>query len=213
MNRFLLLAALFACITSSSPVQAQVTIGLRAGYAFSGGKVSRNQLAISDFVTGQIPFTLEAGYKFFGRKLAVGAYLEAGPMLLTESFKNQGDSGSTVGHFAAGVQALWNFMPESAVQPWAGLGFGWDYLEVNEDFGSAYPYHFYKYNGLEFVKIQTGFDCRLTGKISAGPVIAIGIGQYLSGTDEVMAGPATKLSYDPAVHEWVSFALRGSCTF
>ena len=211
MNRFILAITVLACLILVSSIQAQVTVGLRGGYAFTGGKLSKTQAALSDFVSGQIPITIEAGYRVLGR-LIVGGYAEIGPTLLNSSFKNQGDSGSDVGRLTAGVQALWNFMPQAVLQPWAGLGAGWDMMDITEDRGSAFPFRTYKYRGLEFARIQTGINYRVTGKLSIGPAIAIGIGRYSSGTVEELHNE-TKLSIDPAVHEWVSFALRVSFVF
>jgi hypothetical protein len=213
MNRFLLPAAVLICSTLVLPIQAQVTIGLQAGYAFTGGDIYKAQ-ALSSYVNGQIPFSIDAGYRFF-RRLTIGGYAEVGPTLLEESSGAVHSVYDDIGRAALGVQIVWNFIPNATLQPWAGIGVGWEGMDLSHimDLDTMPVIRTYKYRGIEFTRLLTGIDYRVARWLSIGPAVTIGFGRYKKCIVREL-GSDTKVTLDePAIHEWVSLSFRGSIVF
>jgi hypothetical protein len=205
MRKLLMLAALLVPMAS----QAQVSLGLRAGYAPAMGDAAKDS-KMSDNTKSQIPLQLDALYKVT-KDIGVGAYFSYG-------FAQVGDPGcdetgvdcsGNVMRF--GVQAHYTFNQLKApLVPWAGLGFGYEMANIE----ATYPGG--KVNidasGFEFLNLQVGGDYAVTEKFAVGPYLQFSIAQYSKLKVEDSGDPTENFDgdiTDKAVHEWFGFGIRG----
>src|ERR1700694_4191705 len=101
-------------------------LGLRAGWAFPIGDLS-STATLGDQIAGQIPVWLEAGWRF-NKNLLIGVYGQRGFGLSNNC--PIGTSCSTSG-WRLGVEGIFNLLPDAAVQPWVGLGVGYEGLSTS----------------------------------------------------------------------------------
>jgi hypothetical protein len=73
---------------------------------------------------------------------------------------------------SAGVQANYHF--DFSVQPWIGLGTGWRGYWLGEQNGRT------SYQGLDLVRLQTGFDIPVSRSVTLAPVLSAGLTTFLS---------------------------------
>jgi hypothetical protein len=82
---------------------------------------------------------------------------------------------------SAGLQANYHF--DLAIQPWVGLGTGWRGYWLGENSGRA------SYQGLDLVRLQTGFDVPISRSLTLSPVLSAALTTFIS-KPEVLPGSA-----------------------
>lgn len=110
--------------------------------------------------------------------------------------------------FRLGVQALARFWVDRPIQPWAGLGAGFEYVEYLLDDGDVEP-HRVAYWGPEIVNVQAGVDFRLTRHLKVGPYASLGVGQYNAVDVSGYGGPGIPVAIvGKTRHEWAHLGVR-----
>jgi hypothetical protein len=185
-----------AARTSSEDDGSGFGLGIRAAWAFPTGDISGDQGRLSNSIDGQLPLWIEAGYHVNGNIYA-GAYFQ-----YAFSFDNclTGTTCSSHG-MKFGIEGLYNFLPSSFIQPWAGLGFGYEILSRSRSGDDT------TLKGLELLNLQVGVDLALSKQLTVGPFASYQLfGKYSSFT---ASGISNDLS-NTSGHSWLQTGIKAS---
>ncbi|MET0792679.1 MAG: hypothetical protein ABW061_14255 [Polyangiaceae bacterium] len=172
-------------------------LGLRLGYAVPFGE-SFKGTTLSDGISGQIPIWVDAGYMVTPNVL-LGVYVQYGFLQL----KNCPDSCS--GHdLRFGIQGQYHLSPEASLDPWFGLGVGYEIAGTSQSTQGFSVDSSVK--GLEFLNLQAGADFKVADAFSVGPFLSLSLGQYSSAKFNDQDVPVG----DKAIHEWFTFGAKGT---
>jgi len=200
MRKILMLGAVLAAVVVPTASQAQFTLGARVGYGLALGDVG-GTLAMSDWVKSQIPVQLDALYRV-NPNIAVGAYFSygfaqtGGPIADACDLAGADCSASIM---RLGLEGTYSLAAMGPVAPWLGVGFGYEWNKLDDGTDSI------TFKGFEFVNLQVGGDFKVSPQISVGPYVMFSLGQYDSAD---VAGTSADIT-DKAMHEWLSFGVRG----
>jgi hypothetical protein len=193
MRKLLMLAALLVPMIS----QAQVSLGLRVGYAPAMGDFAKDA-PMSDGVKSQIPVQLDALYKVT-KDIAVGGYFAYGFGQLNSDFCPSGTDCSA-SDMRFGVQGTYTFNQlKSPLVPWAGLGFGYEIAKasIGDTDTSA--------SGFEFLNLQVGGDYSVNEQFAIGPYVMLSVSQFSKQDD----GTTSADIEEKGLHQWLGFGIRG----
>jgi len=197
MRKLLMLGAVLAAVVVPTASQAQFTLGARLGYGIPMGDVAKDA-KLSDWAKGQIPIQLDAMYKLTP-DISVGAYFSYAFGLLNSDISDFCDATNTDCSFSvwrAGIQGAYSFARVSPTfVPWLGVGIGWE--NATADFGGGS----FDTNGFEFLNLQGGADYSVSKQLAVGPYVQFSLGQFSKSDGEDIP--------DKAMHEWLSFGIRG----
>jgi outer membrane protein W len=198
----------------SALADTKIKLGLRLGYAIPSGKVFGDNNTVggqpltstklSDLVSGGVPIQLDAGYMVTDNIL-VGLYGQYAFV----SEKNCDTGADCSAHdIRLGVQAQYHIMPDQFVDPWLGIGVGYEWLSDSESAGGVSQDTTLK--GLEFLNLQGGADFQAASAFTVGPFLSLSLGQYASLST---SGPLANLSGsldNKALHEWITIGAKGT---
>jgi opacity protein-like surface antigen len=220
---------LLAVLLVPTLAMAQVSLGLRAGYAIPAGEAYEQSgfgtFAQKDLVKGAIPLQLDASWRFTPA-LSAGLYVTYGfgqaGSKLKEMCSTPGASCTNPTTLSYGVQAAYGFQTGGSIEPWIGLGAGIQQASFKVK-GFIY--------GLSSVappvplmsdlsgtlrgwegRLEGGADFRVGSALRVGPVLTVGFGQYrvedvsISALGTVAAGGVDS----PKTHELITIGLRGT---
>ena len=211
MHRFasvMLAVGLFAGAASAAAAPAEerpFRLGASVGVAAPFGKLQGDDpTLLSDFVRHQIPIALEAGY-MVTPQLLLGVSAQYG-FVSTQSIP------SGLGHphgrdFNLGVQLQYHPSAPGRFDPWLGLGMGYESLTLSAD--DEHDDLTLRLSGIELAKLQAGLNVRIGNVVSIGPFASYSIGTYLF-QHLAGSGIARNENLDPALHEWLTFGLKGT---
>ncbi len=185
-------------------------MGLRVGYSIPFGDAYSSPL--SDLVTGTIPLWFDLGYRITPSIYVGGEFSYASAIIpLTSSTCPTDPAVQCTGHqFRFGVDGIYHFRPEATLDPWAGLGVGYEILNITAtdtdmgvDVASA------SLHGLVFAHLQGGLDLRANRFIDFGPFLDVSLGQYAS--TDVFDAQGNVVGQTPtALHGWFTLGLRAT---
>jgi len=196
----------------------KIFIAARLGYAIpmgSSGKTSTGKdSAMSDYITGMIPIGLDLGY-MVTPNVMLGLYGQYGFVSLKDSAcTGMSCSGSDL---KFGVQGQYHISPTENINPWVGVGVGYEIYSQKGTSGGAEISESLK--GMEYLNLQGGADFKLNSAVGIGPFINFSVGQYSSMSAKIsgMAPliPDQDISQDVpsdrrTIHEWFTFGVRGA---
>jgi hypothetical protein len=222
----------FAAASLAVPVLAQVSVGLRAAYAFPlgdalGGQAIGQSFKESDLYRGVIPVQVEASWRITPR-LSAGLYGSYGYGFKGKSLKDfcdlPGASCPAPVDWRYGAQAAWSFGPQGPVEPWVGLGGGMRIAHFKvKNFTTQVPNPAPPPALVPFtgdldgslrgweLNVQGGADWRLLPQLVAGPYLQAAVGQYRVqdvsyGSLGTVAGGGVD---SPQTHGFITVGLRG----
>jgi hypothetical protein len=176
-----------------------LTIGLRGGYSvpFGHGK----NTPMTDVVERSIPIGLDVGW-FFDRHLYAGASFVYGfasnSVAETSTCPyGQPDVSCSASQLHLGLGARWHFLPARAFDPWIGLGFGYDILNLKASDSTGNVVLSASLHGFDFFDVEAGVDYKPRRWFGIGPFVGVSAGHYASDTS-----PGT------TTHGWVTVGLR-----
>lgn len=196
MRKLAILTVVLAALAVPSLSHAQVSLGLRLGFAPAGGDVIKD-VKLSDGVKSQIPIQLDALYRL-NQNIGVGGYFSYGFGQVASNACAPGASCSA-SIMRLGLQGTYTLDPMGQLSPWAGVGFGYEWGRLKDDTGSA------TLRGWELLNLQLGADYAVAPQLAVGPYVGLSIGQYSS----VDSGGASASIPDKATHEWFQVGVRG----
>jgi outer membrane protein W len=188
-----------------------LSFGLRTGYGLPFGKQYDGDANVRSDFKGTIPIWLDAGYRF-SPSIYAGAYGLFGFGLMNTSNQCGLDGASCSGYdVRIGVNVQYHVMPKTVVDPWVGLGFGYEWLHAK---GSGPGWSVSQtLRGFELLGLQIGADFEVDTSFKLGPFIGYSIGKFDSGSKSQAIG-APNVSADAgiantALHEWLTLGVRG----
>jgi hypothetical protein len=171
---------------------------------------------MSDGIAGQIPLWLDVGYRALP-ELFVGAYFQYGFGFMGDLFDESCDVDGidcSASDVRLGVQVHYHIMPFQSVDPWVGLGLGYEWLTLGAEGGGLETSTTAR--GFEFANFQAGADFLVGPKAAVGPFISFSLGQYSDASFD--CSPATACGgfsgidgdiENKALHEWLVLGVRG----
>lgn len=181
-------------------------VGLRAGYALPLGDVSSGN-AYSDFTKGIVPLQLDVGYRINGNWFA-GAYFQYGLTNVKVPECDQSGVSCSASDLRFGIEGQYHLMPANALDPWVGLGVGYEVYHSSESAGGMEASG--STNGFEFLNATVGADYKLAPNLGVGPFLGLSLGEFSNASFSSPGQPDQSGSIqDKALHLALSFGLRG----
>lgn len=192
--------------SEAGPDKYGLAFGMRTGYGFPLG-TSAQQGNLSDTIKGVVPLWFDAGFRF-NPYVYLGAFFQYGFGILPSNASGCNASGTSCSEsdVRLGANVHFHFLANSTVDPWVGLGFGYEWLNLTAS--QAQGSGFGSLRGFEFVNGQLGLDFKILPTLAIGPFFAFAVGQY--STASVGSGAIT-ISGDiqnKGVHEWLIIGVR-----
>jgi hypothetical protein len=206
-----------------------VEIGVRLAYGFANGGLMRGY-SLVERVTGQVPLQLDLGYRL-SPELYAGIYGQYGAGLTTGCAR----SSCSAQDYRLGIEALYHFGPRAELDPWIGLGVGYEWLHTRTEAygGAGFPLTivdtFRRQPPVDVVtgassqghlastlqrgpeaNAQIGVDWRLAKRLWVGPFAACSIGQYVHNWHDIDGVVEGADIADKTFHEWFFVGLRGT---
>jgi hypothetical protein len=174
---------------------------------FAGAGFANPVLALGDTVDFKIPIWLELGYRF-SPTIWGTLFLELAPASVRSSAcaTSFDCSASDV---RLGIEVQVHLRPRQQLDPWLGVGFGAEFLNVKKT-GPA-PTLEQRYSGWEVPLLEGGLDVALAPRFSLGPYGSLSFGQY-TGYRRTDAGVVTTSEDigDQAWHGWFQIGVKAT---
>jgi outer membrane protein W len=215
-----------ALATSSALAQEEggkIHLGARLGYGIPMGKVTGDittplgtaeGVKLSDAYSGMIPIWLDLGY-FVTPQIMVGVYGHYGIGLIADG--EAGGAGCQEGEDCSGsvirfgVQGQYHLSRGESLDPWFGLGIGYEMASGTVSEGGAEQTATYK--GFEFLNLQAGADFKVANNVGIGPFASFSLGQYSSlSVDPEPPGFEGDIE-ETAMHQWLVIGVHGAFGF
>ena len=181
---------------------------MRLGYAIPSGKVgdiSQNGATLdggklSDAFSGQIPIWIDAGDMVLP-SLMVGLYGQYG---FTSVKDCQSGASCSAHDLRIGIQGQYHFMPDQSVDPWLGLGFGYESLSETTSAGGLSLDT--SLHGWELLNLQGGADFQVIPALTVGPFLSFSLDQFSSAS----SGGQSLDFTTKHIHEWILIGAKGT---
>lgn len=196
-------------VDTSAPPDAggKIKLGLRLGYMLPMGEFAKGS-KMSDGVSGGIPVWLDLGY-MVTPNIMVGLYAQYAYLMVKDCPSGADCSASDI---RVGLQGQYHLSPGESMNPWFGLGIGYEMINTKAEAGGVSVEGNYK--GLEFANLQAGADFKVGDSLAVGPFLSFSIGQYSSGEVTVPgAGTVEGDITDKAMHQWLTIGVKGTMGF
>jgi outer membrane protein W len=166
-----------------------------------------------------VPLWLDAGLRF-ASNWYVGGYFTYGlPVLANQALGGNCQSagyGCSSHDIRLGANAQYHVFPDGLVDPWFGIGFGYEWASFTQTVDSTHSATLTAQtadsalSGWEFVNLQVGADIhRLSGALGIGPFVGLAISQYGSENADINGDRLGQTITNQALHEWFFFGARG----
>ena len=188
---------------------ARVGMGIPIGNAVGSTQNAPNGTSLADLVAWTVPLQLDIGARigpaFVGGYLAY-AFGKTGSALDTGSGRSASD-------VRVGFEVLWHLGPDRKVDPWVGIGVGYEWLNlsVTGSGGTVYA----RARGFEWTNLQLGIDFVLGRSFRLGPFVETRVAQYDTGSLGLINGQGGEVGgsgdiQSKAVHALIYLGLRFS---
>ncbi len=197
---------------------ARLAFGLPLGSAIGGNGNDLNHFTSNQFA----PLWLDAGVRLASHWY-VGTYLSFGLASISNQVAqgqcNQPGFGCSGNDTRFGIDAAYHVLPDGFVDPWFGVGFGYEWFSFTETADAAHSgagmpvTQSSGVDGWELLNLQGGVDFRLlNGALGIGPFLTLALTQYdhQSTPTDSNGGTTGSSIQTQALHEWVLFGARGT---
>ena len=159
---------------------------------------------MSDYVGGMIPIWLDLGY-MVTPTIMVGLYAQYGLLMGVKAGGQDCPSGvSCSGNdIRIGLQGQYHLSPGESLNPWFGLGIGYEMLNTKYSGGGVDVKGGAK--GLEYANLQGGADFKVAESFAVGPFVSFSLGQYSKTSGDNSADIPEK-----AMHQWLTLGVKGT---
>jgi hypothetical protein len=186
--------------SAREPSPSGPRVALRSGVAVPFGSAFNASGALSDTITGYVPVRLDVGYRI-ARHFYVGVDAQLAVLLPNNCPPGASCTGTNVRF--GGMLAV-HVLPGSVIDPWVGLGMGYERLNVSRTVDGTTGE--ISASGVELLNFDLGMDLRPTRELRIGPVISSTFTRY---TRVAVNGDSTT-DFDPSLHAWVLLGFRGA---
>lgn len=183
-----------------APRSSGFRLGIRTGYALSFGAVAE-QSNLHDVMPGHLPFWIDVGWRP-SAAIVLGVFGAAGIGAVANGCPTGFTCNATL--MRVGVNAHVHLRPDKLVDPWLGVGIGWESLSiaiVGNDGGQVE-----RASGLELFDVQIGVDFQVAAGVRVGPFAALTTGQYSS----ISTSDREDSEFVRRLHHWVIFGARAA---
>jgi hypothetical protein len=200
------------CLAMANRAQAAeegFEFGARLGFGLPLG--SSSGVLGDDFTklfNSMIPLWFDLGYRATPH-VYVGAYFMYGFGFLSSGLNNMGCQSSGVScdihDIRFGADLHYHVTPGGPLDPWVGVGFGYEWVGFSASGGSASAG--VGISGWEFINAQVGFDYRVSNNFSIGPFSAITVAEFENASVNGAMSTSGSIA-NKALHEWLIFGVR-----
>jgi hypothetical protein len=183
---------------------------VRTGIALpSGSLTGQSGTGLSTAFKAQVPIFLELGAKvtpsiFLGGFASLGFGGAGNDFRTANGCTISANRSCLATSFHIGVELQYHFQPDARMNPWVGLGLGYESATASAS-GAGIPSASYNVTGLQFLMLSGGLDFRLSRTFGIGPWLGLDLGQY--GHESINSVDAN--IQNSALHEWFSLGVRG----
>lgn len=206
--------ALLLALAAPQVAHAQLSLGVRVGYARGIGDVGEGggeRHAMSDWVDAQLPLQADVMFRVT-RALAIGPYLSYGRAWTggdLEALCREPGVDCSAWSIRAGVQAVYRLAPRASLSPWLGAGLGYEWTQASRGLPGDVRVDL---NGLEWLNLQAGADVAATSGVRIGPFAMASLGRYRSAEDEqnwpIPGSYRRDLAEEKRFHGWIQVGIR-----
>jgi hypothetical protein len=208
------LLAVGLMVASSAMAETTPTgleLGLRTGYALPLGSAigGSGNNDLSNAFSGVVPIWIDAGYRITP-SFYVGGFFQYGVAVLSSAQGNgligcgQNGISCSGSDIQFGAEAHYHFLPGGFIDPWVGLGLGYEFANISASAGTQSESS--SFGGFQFLNVQAGGDFKLLPALGIGPFVMLSLDEYGSCSTT----PDTSCSIpNKAVHEWLTLGVRG----
>lgn len=210
----LLAVLLAAAPASAEELQTRFEAGVRAGMGVPiGNAVGARQGAsggtsLADLVSWKAPLQLDLGARI--GPVFVGGYVAYAFGKTGGAFDSA--NAHSVNDVRFGFEVLWHFAQDRKVDPWVGIGVGYEWLNLSVTGTTGTTAHA-TLRGFEWVNAQAGVDFVLGRNFRLGPFLQANIAQYDTGSLDIFniqgaGGGGSSDLPSKTVHAWIDVGLR-----
>jgi hypothetical protein len=181
-------------------------LGVRTGLMLALGDDFRGLgVATSSKYPGFVPLELDVGVRF-ASGLVLGAYLQYGAGLV----KTCATGATCSAHLIRfGADALFHVRPRAPVDPWVGIGIGYDIAALAQA-PAGQPETTTTLRGLELFHLQGGVDFLAAPSLRVGPFLMLALGRYTVATASQGGADFTADIQNQSLHELLTFGVRSA---
>jgi outer membrane protein W len=206
----------FAGTAAADDGPTGIELGARLGYGIPLGSATGDSTvngqtvkgaSMSDTISGMIPIWLDAGYRFTPNLMAgIGFLYGFGSVPSSQAECSQNGVSCSIHDLMFMIQGQYHIMPVGPLDPWVGLGLGYESLGLSASAGGQSASQ--SVSSLPFLMLQGGADYKVMPALGVGPFVALSFGQYSSISSDTPNAP-TSID-NKAFHEWLIFGVRGT---
>jgi outer membrane protein W len=188
------------------PVNPGFGASLRLGYGIPAGAVADGGQDLSAVFSGTLPIQLDVGYRFtpsFSAALFGSYAFGFTSSQLQDVCRGQGID-CTTHDTRLGIEGFFHLMPGNQVDPWFGIGVGYEWATFTGSASGASADATFK--GFEFVNLQLGADWLVAKDFGIGPFVQVTFGEYST----LEAGGTSTDITSKSMHEWIQLGVRGT---
>lgn len=192
-----------------------VAVGFRSGWGFPFGdraSVQGQKDSLSSNFNGMLPLWFDAGYRI-SKNVYVGAYFQYGFLTVPDQYCPGPQLVGCTGHdIRFGPSVHFHFVPHGALDPWVGLGFGYEAATltihgVEQDASRTNA-------GFEFVNLEGGIDIHPVFGFDWGPFVSFSMDEYRTERQSPpVGGSKTYALPSPTLHYFFVLGLRVELDF
>jgi hypothetical protein len=179
--------------------QPGVSLSARLAYAVPMGSLAQGS-TLSDGLSGGIPIVIEGAYRI-NRNLSLGL---AGQYAYVMTKNCDTGASCSSSDFQILLEAIYNARMGSTIDPWVGLGIGYEQLSLSESAGGASQD--VSVSGWGLATLQVGGNFVAAPQVEVGPFLSFSVGKYGSAS----AGGQSADIPMTAFHEWLQIGVRGT---
>ncbi len=218
------IAAALACssATAHADEETGVSVGVRVGYGVAYGDAEKGT-SMQSFQRGMMPVWFDAGYRISPR-IFLGAFYQYAPTFpATNSCSFPGSVPAGLVGTASGangqttcdgrdqrfgVELAYHVLPKDLLDPWVGIGLGWEFSTLDYSTGPAAAVSSYQMSGFT-ADLQLGADLRYSKVVPFGPFVDLSLSSFGTASyydaNGVGYGPQT---FSTNIHGWATFGVR-----
>jgi hypothetical protein len=180
------------------PREGGFTSAIRTGVSLPFARIASGPgNEMTNAFAHEIPILVETGYRPTPH-LLIGAYFGMAFGGVAGDLEHV-CSGCSARTTRLGLEGMYFFLPAERLNPWLGLGLGYEWTTVFDDSSV-------ELSGPEYVHLLAGFDVRATGMIGFGPYVDVALGVYTDSFSP--ARTSTENVSGRTVHGWATGGVR-----
>jgi hypothetical protein len=202
-----------ATTDTSVSLKPRFLVSARTGFFLPVGSVSggASEKPMSDVVLGQIPIQVDLGGRM--ENLFVGGFAAMGANFLATDYNCNPELRCSSSSISFGLQVHYHLAPERPLNPWFGVGVGYELLSVRtEDRSNDANYVQTVFHGPQLLKLMGGAEFRASSRFVVGPFAEISVGEYWNVSARLRRSPAeistSEALAGKALHAWMGLGVR-----